>query len=295
MNNRIYFDPGSHRRGSIFDIDDVVRSNEKKTYEVEDWIGRGCHAAVYRCKERGTGDEYAIKFLMTFQARTRPASSQSKPVRRFHREVQLLQRLSGNHLVKYHGTGRVDVRSGQASGHLFFVVMELADKNLREVMASEGVFDYEQYAGQFRGLASALASLHRVAVHRDIKPENILVAGERWLLGDYGLCTFVNEDEDDLTRQDKNVGPRYWLSPEAHNRRLGNGDEIGAASDVYQLAAVFWYVVTGRHPSGIVTAGDWTGPDELFHLLNRSLLHDQKRRPKNGKEFLTELEDALSP
>ena len=142
--------------------------------------------------------------------------------------------------------------------------MELADCNLQDVIREEGALNYERYAGQFRGLAGALASLHEHAVHRDIKPENILIVGERWLLSDYGLCTFVNPDEEDLTPEGQNVGPKFWLSPEAHNRRLGCEDEINAASDVFQLAAIFWYVATGRRPSGILTEDDWTGAEETL-------------------------------
>ena len=175
--------------------------------------------------------------------------------------------------------------------------MELAERNLQDVLRDEAApLSYEQYAGQFRGLAGALATLHSFAVHRDIKPENILVAGERWLLSDYGLCTFVNPKEEDLTPvgEVRNIGPKFWLSPEAHNRRLGCGDQINAASDVFQLAAIFWYVATGRHPSGIVTENDWTGPEKLFDVLHKSLFHDCSKRPQNGGEFFTVLADALS-
>ncbi len=95
--------------------------------------------------------------------------------------------------IKYYGTGRVVVKHKRTSRNatLPFVVMELADCNLQEKIREQGdPLAYEQYAGQFRGLAGALASLHNnaEAVHRDIKPENILVVGERWLLSDYGLC-----------------------------------------------------------------------------------------------------------
>ena len=159
---------------------------------------------------------------------------------------------------------------------------------------SVGPISYEQYAGQFRGLAGALADIHKLAVHRDIKPENILIVGERWLLSDYGLCTFVNRQEEDLTLEGQNVGPKFWLSPEAHNRRLGCGDRINAASDVFQLAAIFWYVATGRHPSGIVTENDWPGPKKLFDVLCKSLFHDCKNRPQNGGEFFSVLSDALN-
>ena len=287
MISQLYFDPAHFRRGNFFRLKSEIRTEEGDPYEIEDWIGRGGNATVFSGRQRNTGEECAIKFLMNTGWRN---------TKRFLREVKLLKAMHGDHLTRYHGTGRVTVRHNKASRdkQLPFVAMELADGNLQDVMREEGALSYERYAGQFRGLAGALASLHERAVHRDIKPENILVAGERWLLSDYGLCTFVNPGEEDLTPEGQNVGPKFWLSPEAHNRRLGCNDEIDEASDVFQMAAIFWYVVTGRQPVGIVTEDDWTGPQKLFHLLHRSLYHDFAKRPQNGDEFLTDLEDALS-
>ena len=284
---QLYFDSDNLRRGNFFNLKSEIRAEEGHSYELEDWIGRGGNAAVFRGRQRATGEECAIKFLMNTSRRS---------AKRFLREVQLLKVMHGDHITTYHGTGRVTVRRNRSSrdNQLPFIAMELADCNLQDVIRQEGALTYERYAGQFRGLAGALASLHERVVHRDIKPENILIVGERWLLSDYGLCTFVNPDEEDLTPEGQNVGPKFWLSPEAHNRRLGCGDEINAASDVFQLAAIFWYVATGRHPSGILTKDDWTGPEKLFRLLHRSLFHDYARRPQNGREFFTNLVEALS-
>lgn len=283
----LFFDPDEYKRGNFFNIGSRIRTNEGRSYEIEEWIGRGGNAAVFQCRENATGEEYAIKFLMQTSRRS---------AKRFLREVKLLKLVTGDHITKYHGSGKVRVRHSKTKREISlpFIVMELANCNLQEMMHAEsGALRYEQYAGQFRGLAKALASLHDLAVHRDIKPENILVVGERWQLSDYGLCTFVSVEEEDLTREGQNVGPKFWLSPEAQNLRLGHGDQINAASDVFQLAAVFWYVATGRHPSGILTFEDWKGPDKLFHLLHRSLFHDYKKRPQNGMEFFTALEEAL--
>ena len=290
MTSQLYFDADELRRGNFFNLNGEIRTEEGQLYELEDWIGRGGNASVFKGRQRITGEECAIKFLMNTRLRN---------TKRFLREVRLLQSMRGDHITRYHGTGRVSVRRNRATkdNALPFVVMELADRNLQEMMRTQQrPLSYEQYAGQFRGLAAALASLHdnAEAVHRDIKPENILVVGERWLLSDYGLCTLVNQDEEDLTPEVGNLGPKFWLSPEAHNRRLGGRDVICAASDVFQLAAVFWYVATGRHPCGIVTREDWKGPEKLFNCLHRSLYHDVRKRPQNGGEFFTDLKDALS-
>ena len=130
MSSRIYFDPKSHRKSDSFYLDGVVRSDEKRSYDVEDWIGRGGTAAVYRCRESGTGDEYAIKFLMKHTPQL---------VERFKREVRLFKRLTGNHFVRYRGAGEVGARSGHGQNRRLFVVMELADKNLSEVMRSSDI------------------------------------------------------------------------------------------------------------------------------------------------------------
>lgn len=289
MTPEIYFDAEELKRGNFFKLNSEIQTEEGHSYELEDWVGRGGNAAVFQGRHRVTGEEYAIKFLMNTHFRS---------TKRFLREVKLLQSISGDHITTYYGAGRIVVRHNKRSGdhRLPFIVMELADCNLQDVIRREKrPISYEEYAGQFRGLAEALDTLHPKVIHRDIKPENILVSGDRWLLGDYGLCTFVNPGEEDLTPEVGNLGPKYWLSPEAHNRRLGCGDQVNAASDVFQLAAIFWYVATGRHPSGVVTVDDWKGPKKLFNLLHKSLFHDFNKRPKNGNEFYIELREALSP
>ena len=290
MTSLVYFDLDELRKGMSYRLKEVIRTDEGNSYELGEWINRGGNAAVFKAQPRIGGNDVAVKFLINRRG--------GNPTR-FQRETELLKTLKGEHITRYHGAGRVKTECSRTrrTNVLPFMVMELADCNLVERMGKEQRnVRYEEYAGQFRGLASALGELHNVAktVHRDIKPENILVVGERWLLSDYGLCTAVRRSGNDLTPENANVGPKYWLSPEAHNRRLGCGDRICEASDVFQLASIFWYVATGRHPCGVVTKQDWTGPDKLFSCLFRSLYHDQSRRPQNGGELLNELEDAMS-
>lgn len=286
MKSQIYFDNSELRKGYFYNLESEILSEDEFHFELGDWVGRGGNASVFTCTNKSSGEEFAIKFLL---------NSSDTNIKRFYKEIELLKQLDSDHIAKYKGTGKIRVSSPKKKDQMEFpfLIMDLAECNLQESLKkSKSALRSEHYIGQFRGLAQALALLHTKAVHRDIKPENILIAGDRWLLSDYGLCSYVNEGND-LTPEDGNVGPKFWYSPEAHNKRLGNGDTISTSSDVYQLAAVFWYVVTGRHPSGILTKSDWNGPEKLFDLIYKSLYHDCRVRPKDGQVFLDELNNAI--
>lgn len=284
MPSPIFFDPEELRRGRFFEIEGTLVTEDGRSYGLGDWIARGGNGSVFRCTERSTGTEFAVKFLMQPHGRV---------LKRFYREVRLLKELKHEHIVRYRGTGRTKSTGSKKGLRCPFLIMEIADSSLSDITANSRI-PPEIYVGQFRGLARALEDLHSRAVHRDIKPENILISGDRWLLSDYGLCRFSDRPDLDLTPNDQAIGPRYWLSPEAHNRRLGHGDEICQASDVFQLASVFWYVATGRHPSGILTADDWTGPARLFEPIQKALQHCKSNRPANGAAFSAALEAAIA-
>lgn len=149
-----------------------------------------------------------------------------------------------------------------------------------------------EYLGQFVGLTKALVKINATALHRDIKPENVLVMGDTWLISDFGLCDVLGA-EADLSGENEKIGPIFWMSPEALNRRLGCEDEICQASDVFQLASVFWYAACGRHPSGIVEQDDWSGPEEVFPVLHQALAHDPSRRFNTSAEFSVALLEAI--
>jgi len=280
----------NHRQGEVFRIVEKVKALSGKEYEIADRVDCGGNAVVHRCAETITGEEFAIKFQLSLAP---------KRMQRFFREIDLLRQIQHEQLIKYidHGeiAGRIASRRAGALGRdtkLAFLVMPLADSNLTQLLRKENRPLYEDYIGQFKGLARALSVLHQKAVHRDIKPENILVKGETWMLSDFGLCKF-HDCEEEITRGDEQLGPRYWMSPEAVNRAIGNADEVSKRSDVFQLCSIFWFIVTGRHPSGCVCREDWGGPENIFNLLFDALSHDEKRRPSDGGR-LAELLDAAT-
>jgi eukaryotic-like serine/threonine-protein kinase len=82
------------------------------------------------------------------------------------------------------------------------------------------------------------------------------------------------------------------MSPEAVSKAMGLGDVINCCSDLFQLASVFWFVVTRRPPIGVLTIEDWSGPSSLGQLLLEILQHNPSRRPKSTTEFIQQLEEV---
>lgn len=271
----------------VFRIEATVRgATTNARFEVGNRISSGGNGVVHECIDAHTGDEYAIKFQL---------KTHGTRMSRFRREVRLMQSLTHNHLIRYldDGTVTAQVRP-KGTKRVPFVIMERASTSLAALIAqNRATLLYPLYIGQFRGLVEALKVLHSKAIHRDIKPENILVVGERWVLSDFGLCAQVPYEGPALTYDSEPIGPRYWMSPEAVNRVLGCGDVASKASDVFQLASVFWYVVTGRHPLGIIDRDDWRGPSPLFDVLVRCLAHRPTIRAADGAAFCVALEQAI--
>lgn len=258
------------------DIPDEIRT-DIGTYSIENKIGVGGNAVVHECTDL-FGNVGAIKFLLNVS---------KKNNQRFSQEISLLQNLDHAHIIKYIDSGHVvgkESKNGKEI-NIPFVVMEKADYNIVEYMKKmDRSVTYEMYAPQIRGLSDALRLLHEKAVHRDIKPENILVRGETWLLSDFGLCTALDEDERiDVTKTQERIGPKYWLSPEATDRVYFGINEINEASDVYQLCAVFWFIITKRYPLGIIELDDYSAFDcHICEELLKAMTYDRNKRTPNG-------------
>lgn len=276
----------------IYFIETIIKLDNGYTYDVEEQIGYGGNASVHKCTDRITGEEYAIKFLLAISVKMR---------RRFQQEIRLLQEIKHDHLIKYTGSGILTATTrGSKNVQIPFLIMPLATSNLYKFVNDRGFgnIQYEEYMPQFKGLALALAKLHEKALHRDIKPENILIIGDTWVLSDLGLCKYIisAEGETDISRYNEHIGPRYWMSPESLNQIYGNTDQISIRSDIYQLCSVFWFVVTGRHPSGILTEEDWTGPKSILLPILSSLSHNVENRILDGNNLYKALyEAALLP
>ncbi|MGO2531880.1 serine/threonine protein kinase [Arthrobacter rhombi] len=242
------------------------RRPELKDWALEHELGRGTSGTVYVVRQRHTGDRAALKLGV----------SETSANGAYSQEVQALAAMKHQHIVELIGAVSTDQGEG--------ILMEyLPGGSVADLISARGPLTLGETVTVIAPLAGALAFLHEHgAVHGDISPGNVLFTAEgKPKLADLGLAVLVGG------RQEESGTPGF-KAPSTDVDELG-GRRLQPARDVYSLAALAWYMVTGRvagptqhrPPLSSLLGGV---PSELVELLESALSEDEDDRP-GAQEF----------
>jgi serine/threonine-protein kinase len=216
------------------------------SYRLLERIGEGGTATVYRAEHAERG-RCAVKIL-----RQRMRSDKTA-VKRFLREADYGARVRHPNVVATYDFGEVE--------GLHYLALEWAKgEPLADHVQRVGPLPPAVVAEIIHQLAGALSVAHAEGiVHRDLKPENIMFdadSGTAKLL-DFGIARDQQEPaEERLTRTGFFVGSLNYVAPEALSGAL-----VGEPADIYSLATIAFYLMTGEHPYG------GRSPREIFQQL----------------------------
>lgn len=202
-------------------------------FEIEEELGRGGSAIVYRARDTRLRRSVAIKVLPPELAFRRDVRA------RFLREAQLAAQLLHPGIVPIYA---VD----EAADIVWFAMRLVEGESLAARLAREARPSTAFVRRVLRDVAAALACAHeRGVVHRDVKPDNILIedATGRALVSDFGIAHAAEGDQR-LTATGVAVGTPAYMSPE---QAMGEKDVDGRA-DIYALGVVGWQMLVGRLP-----------------------------------------------
>lgn len=202
-------------------------------YQLQDPIGRGGMATIYRGRDLRMDRVVAIKVLREVY------STDPKFVTRFQREAKAASSLQHPNIVQVYDYG-------QSDGN-YFIVMELIEgTDLRRYLRSRGVLPVDRAIIVAHDVALGLGAAHRRSiVHRDVKPQNILVGRDGSIkLTDFGIASVYKDiNAERLTTTGMTLGTVQYYAPEQ-----AQGEIVSPAADVYALGIVMYEMLTGRTP-----------------------------------------------
>lgn len=268
-------------------------------YRIEERIGEGAMADVYRAFDPNINRSLAVKVL---KAEFRQNAEYSA---RFLREAKAAGALSHPHIVTIYDVGELD-------GYPYIVMELLEGEPLNDILKREGAMAPEQVMKIGLQLAQALAYAHaQGVVHRDIKPSNIVVSpdGESIKLLDFGIARLAENDifqaESLKTQVGQVLGTPRYMSPEQ-----ALGSEIDGRSDLFSVGVVLYEMITGARafpgssaatlaiqitqtePEPLGQRAPQT-PRGLQFIVNKLLAKRADRRFANGRQLVDALRNEL--
>jgi serine/threonine protein kinase len=247
---------------------------------------KGGNSNVFKLTDPQSEDVLIIKFSKyDINNPTYPVNN-IKRITRFGREIEALNIARDNsfqNVIQYYFDDYKEI--GKRKFH--FYVMEKADYDLTNYLDTNNISEQQRFLLCIQ-ILNGIKELHSKNIyHRDIKPDNILFVNKVWKIGDLGLVENRNSDFE-IKEVGERIGPIGWLSPEATNKYLNEGEgklnkfafdcTIDEHSDIFQLGKLFWYIFQGNIPIGQIKKSDFKLKDkEIFDILHTMLNHSKTR------------------
>jgi serine/threonine-protein kinase len=231
--------PAAERFASLWDerLDgDVLQAALAGEFALEEEVGRGGLAIVYRARDLRDQHVVALKVLRT--------TVSVQGMARFRREIALAAGLSHPGILPV-------LRSGEHAGRLWYT-MPLADgESLGARLRRDARVALTEGVGLLRDVAAALEHAHaRGVVHRDLKPDNILLIGGRAVIADLGVAKALaaahdgSSEGDISTATGVSVGTPAYMAPE---QATGEG-VVDHRADLYSLGVIAYQLLAGVLP-----------------------------------------------
>ncbi|WP_104092205.1 serine/threonine-protein kinase [Arthrobacter sp. GMC3] len=208
-------------------------------YDVVRLLGSGAQGSVWLVAAQNGGALLAAKCFWPAAIESGDSGGRDGVLGRRHNESEITQewrvlaQCDHDHLIKAHEV--VSVGSGPDGGAALLMDYA-AGGSVRDIVAASGPIGVGEAVTILTPLGQVLSFLHgRGVVHGDVAPGNILLTAHgKPMLGDLGFARLVGQG-----RQQGGGTPGFQCPAD---------EDLTQASDVFSLAAVGWFALTGQPP-----------------------------------------------
>ncbi len=208
-----------------------------KRYQLEERLGSGGMAVVYRARDLMLERYVAIKILRENY------SADTEFRQRFHQEAKAAANLSHPNIITIHDFGF-------DSGRLFIIMEYVPGTDLKTMLQRRGKIPVDETINLMVQACAGIGYAHRAGlIHCDIKPHNFIITPDKRLkVTDFGiaraLASIQPEEKTDVV----------WGSPQYFSPEQAAGNAPSPASDVYSLGVVMYEMLTGQLPFNAASA-----------------------------------------
>jgi serine/threonine-protein kinase len=281
-------------------IGDFPAGSRIAGYQIQELIGRGGMAVVYRAADVRLDRLVALKVLAPELARD------SAFRQRFIRESRSGAAVDHPNVIPV-------FEAGEAEGVLFIAMRYVAGRDVRGLIERNGQLRPSRVVSIVTQIASALDAAHAHGlVHRDVKPANMLLgavasgsAPDHVYLSDFGLSK-MSVAAVSLTGTGQFLGTLDYMAPEQVE-----GRPIDGRTDLYALACAAFEMLTGRPPFqreqdlAVMWAQVSTPPPsirelrpdlpaDVDHVMRKALAKAPDSRHTTCMDFATDLRTAAT-
>lgn len=203
-------------------------------YEIQERIGAGGMATVYKALQGDTGKSVALKLIDLGD------QDVSDTRRRFFNELLLATRVRHPNIVGIYDFGLLT-----SIGAPYIVMELLTGANLRQYIRRFGPLLLEEAIPLFLGALGALRDAHEQGVvHKDLKPSNLFLCSQpksdesSMVIVDFGIAARVREGQIG--------GDAYHGTPRYSAPEYIRDHAVGPRLDVYQMGLVFCEAISGK-------------------------------------------------
>ncbi|XP_072503388.1 death-associated protein kinase 2-like isoform X4 [Notamacropus eugenii] len=210
-------------------------ANVEELYELQDKLGSGHFATVWRCRDRSSGMSYAAKFI---KMRRRKGSRLGIERKVVNREVEILQQLQHPHIMQLHDVFICQVQMVLVleliqGGEFFDFVAE--KESLSEPEASDFLLQ----------LLDGLVYMHSLNIsHFDLKPENIMLHQKDVIKPKIKIIGFgMSQKIERNMCLDSRCGIPEYVAPEVIKL-----EPLTVVADMWSVGVITYILLSGISP-----------------------------------------------
>jgi serine/threonine protein kinase len=270
-------------------------------YEIVSVLGEGGMGLVYKARHKLMNRFVAVKVIRS------ELVSNTLLTQRFQKEAMAVSQLKHPNIVMVYDYGVTE------EGVPYLVMDYLEGISLSEMINKYHKIPVDTAVEIFFQACYALAHAHEKGIiHRDFKSSNMMICEQdngRMMVKvvDFGMAKLMRPSEDsqqmmELTQSGEVFGSPLYMSPEQCR-----GQQLDQRSDIYSLACVMYYALTGQppllgdnvldtlqkqiHDAPLPMTDITLGiPSNLESVVQKALRKDPNSRYQNIAELLVDLQ-----